>query len=183
MKSATNAHQISSEIIRLCHSGLDSHTLRLKVLKQLQTVITSDYIFFGTTDPTTMLHTSSVMDPTPNWAMLQFLENEFVQDDFNKFRFLVDSRRPVGILSEITQNKLHNSYRYRNILAPMTLGDEMRAVFVTGGVCGGHCACIGNVPLQTTLLSNRTFWRGSLPTSRKVCEKPYFCNPLLPPLV
>ncbi|MBA2678965.1 MAG: LuxR family transcriptional regulator [Ktedonobacteraceae bacterium] len=135
MKRSTSVQRL--EIIRLCHSGLDSRTLRIELLKLLRRVIPFDYIFFSTTDPTTMLFTSSVFDDSPNWALLQFLENELLQDDFNKFLYLFSNHLPVGVLSEQTQSDLSRSQRYRDILNPMALGDEMRAVFVANGACWG----------------------------------------------
>ena len=137
MKRVLSAEKTSAEILRLCHGALDSRTLRVELLKCLRTVIPFDYIFFSTTDPTTQLFTSSVVDETPTWALQQFLENEFFQDDFNQFRTLLKHRLSIAILSEQTQYELHRSQRYRDILVPLALGDEMRAVFVTNGVCWG----------------------------------------------
>jgi DNA-binding CsgD family transcriptional regulator len=125
------------EIIQLCHSGLDARSLRVELLKRLRTVIPSDYVFFSTTDPTTQLFTSSVLDDAPTKILGQFLENELLHDDFNKFLFLLRNRLPVGILSEQTRHELDRSRRYRDILAPMDLGDEMRAVFVNDAACWG----------------------------------------------
>jgi DNA-binding CsgD family transcriptional regulator len=137
MKRGASAEITSAEILRLCHSTLDSRTLRIELLKRLRTVIPFDYIFFSTTDPTTQLFTSAVLDETPTWALQQFLENEFLQDDFNQFRYLLNHRQSIGVLSEQTQNELRRSQRYRDILMPLALGDEMRAVFVTNGACWG----------------------------------------------
>lgn len=137
MKKEIVAKNTSAEIIRLCHSALDSRTLRTEVLKSLRKVIPFDYIFFSTTDPSTQLFTSAVTDETPTWALLQFLENEFLHDDFNQFRTLLKNHQPTGVLSEQTQHELHRSQRYRDILEPLALGDEMRAVFITNALCWG----------------------------------------------
>lgn len=137
MKSKVATEQTSREIIRLCHSSLDSRTLRVELLKLMRTVIPFDYIFFSTTDPSTQLFTSSVFDETPTWALRQFLENEFLQDDFNQFRTLLKNRQTVGVLSEQTQHELQRSRRFRETLEPMDLGDEMRAVFVANAACWG----------------------------------------------
>src|SRR5579859_6686760 len=126
------------EIIRLCHSALDSGSLRAGVLQRLGTVIPFDYAYFSTTDPATQLGTSSVLvaEP-PAWCMTVFLENEFLQEDFNKFSEMVRNRQPVGILSEATGNDLARSQRYRDMLIPMRMGDELRAIFVTDSACWG----------------------------------------------
>src|SRR5215510_8817840 len=86
------------EIIQLCHSALDSRSLRVELLKHLRRAIPSDYVFFSTTNPTTQLFTSSVLDDSSGQILEQFLENELLHDDFNKFLFLLRNRLPVGIL-------------------------------------------------------------------------------------
>ena len=126
------------ELIRLCHNGLDSRTFRLELLKRLGAVIPFDYVYFCTTDPATQFLTSSVMvEEPPPWTMSVFLENEFLRDDFNKFNDLLRGRRAVGLLSEATRHELDRSSRYRDMLAPMALGDELRAIFVANAVCWG----------------------------------------------
>ncbi len=126
------------EMIRLCHSGLDSRTLRVELLNRLRTVIPFDYVYFSTTDPATQLGTSSVLveDP-PSWLMSLFIENEFLQEDFNKFSDMLKNHQPVSVLSEATRLQLHRSPRYRDMLVPMNMGDELRAIFVTDGACWG----------------------------------------------
>lgn len=125
------------EIIRLCHAGLDSPTLRLEVIKRLRTVIPIDVSFFATVDPATLLFTSAVVDETLARAMPQFIENEFLQNDVNKFSWLARSSTTVGSLAQATQRELDLSPRYQAILAPLALGDELRAALKTGNVCWG----------------------------------------------
>ena len=137
MERETREEQTRLEMIRLCHGTLDSHTLRVELLERLQTVIPFDALFFSTTDPSTLFFTSSIHNEIPTWALRPFLENEFLQDDFNHFRELVKNRQSVGILSEQTQHELSRSPRYRDILAPLALGDEMRAVFSANASCWG----------------------------------------------
>jgi DNA-binding CsgD family transcriptional regulator len=126
------------EIIQLCHSALDSQTLRSELLQRLQPVIPFDYAYFSTTDPATQLGTSSVMvEKPPSWCMSVFLENEFLQEDFNKFNDMVRHHQKVGILSESAGRELHRSHRYQEMLVPMKMEDELRAIFVTDGICWG----------------------------------------------
>jgi DNA-binding CsgD family transcriptional regulator len=137
MKREKSAESSSLEMIRLCHSALDSRTLRVELLKCLRSVIPSDYVFFSTTDPSTQLFTSLVSDPTPPWLQSLFLENAFLQDNFNRTRYLLGNHQPVGVLSEQTRYELEHSQRYLDVLASFALGDEMRAIFVTNGACWG----------------------------------------------
>ena len=138
MKRATSAERTGLEMIRLCHNSLDSRTLRAELLERLQTVIPFDGSFFSTTDPATLLFTSSLLDfLVPTWARVRLIENEFMQEDFNKFLSLLKNRLPVGVLSEQTEGDLRRSQRYRDVLTPLALGDEMLVVFVTNSACWG----------------------------------------------
>lgn len=126
------------EIIQICHSGMDTRMLRAALLKHLRAVIPFDYAYFSTTDPATQLGTSAVLvEEPPSWCMGFFLENEFLQTDFNKFGDLVKSQAAVGILSQATEDDLWRSQRYREMLRPMEMGDELRAIFVSGAACWG----------------------------------------------
>lgn len=132
-----SAERVRREIIRLCHAGLDSRTLRLEIIKWLRKVIPIDVFFFTTADPATLLFTGVVVDEILERATPQFLQNEFLQDDVNKFSWLARSVSPVGGLIQATRSELEQSPRYRDILAPLALGDELRAALITGGTCWG----------------------------------------------
>jgi DNA-binding CsgD family transcriptional regulator len=131
------SEQIRREIIRLCHAGLNSRTLRIEILKRLRIVIPIDVSFFTTADPSTLLFTGAVVDEVLEKVTAQFIENEFLYDDVNKFSWLARSATPVGDLTQATQQDLEQSPRYREILAPLALGDELRAALITGGACWG----------------------------------------------
>src|SRR5215469_7655653 len=85
------AEQVRCEIIRLCHAGLDSRTLRIEIIKQLRKVIPIDVFFFSTADPATLLFTGVMVDEVLERAAPQFLENELLHDDVNKFFWLARS--------------------------------------------------------------------------------------------
>lgn len=137
------------EMIRLCHGGLDSRTLRVELLKRLRMVIPFDYAYFMTTDPATQLGTGAVLaaDPPP-WLMSLFVKNEFLQQDFNKFSDMLRTHQPVGVLSEVTRYELERSPRYREMLVPLAMGDELRAVFATDTACWGTL-CLHGEPTYT----------------------------------
>jgi DNA-binding CsgD family transcriptional regulator len=138
MKQAMSTERNRLESIRLCHSVVDSQTLRAELLQRLGRVIPFDYAYFSTTDPATQLSTSSVLvEEPPSWCMSIFLENEYLQEDFNKFNGLLRQHQPVAILSEATEHELQRSHRYLNMLRPMAMEDELRAVFVTNAACWG----------------------------------------------
>jgi DNA-binding CsgD family transcriptional regulator len=131
------AERVRREIIRLSQAGLDFRALRNETLKQLRKVIPVDVSFFATVDPATLLFTSVMTDDILGEAQSRFIENEFLQDDVNKFALLVQSGQPISSLVQATQRQLEQSLRYREILSPLGLGDELRAALVTHDVCWG----------------------------------------------
>src|SRR5260370_7556329 len=90
-----NAERVRREIIRLCHAGLDSRTLRLEIIKRLRTAIPIDVSFFATADPATLLFTGVVVDEILERATPQFMENEFLYNHFNKFYWLSLIPHPI----------------------------------------------------------------------------------------
>lgn len=132
-----SAQRVRREIIQLCHAGLDSRTLRIEVISRLRKVIPIDVSFFTTADPATLLFTGAVVDEVLERVTPRFLENEFFEDDVNKFSSLARSATPLGSLTQATQRAWEQSPRYREILAPLALGDELRMALMTGGVCWG----------------------------------------------
>ena len=131
------AKYVRREIIRVCHAGLDSNTLRVETLKQLHKVIPIDVSFFATADPATLLFTGAIQDEILGHVTPQFLENEFLRDDVNKFVWLARNSSPIGGLAQATGQDLERSPRSREILTPLGLGDELRAALITGGACWG----------------------------------------------
>jgi DNA-binding CsgD family transcriptional regulator len=132
-----SAERVRREIIQLCHAGLDSQTLRVAIIARLRKVIPIDVYFFATADPATLLFTGAVSDELLERVTPQFLENEFLQDDVNKFFTLARSATPVGSLVQATHGQWMHSPRYQDILAPLSLGDELRAALIASGVCWG----------------------------------------------
>ena len=125
------------DLVRLSHAGLDSTALRQKVLQTLKRVIPVDAAFFATTDPATVLFTSVIADDVLLRATSLFLANEFLQDDANTFVQLARRKGHVAGLDEVTRGDVTASPRYREILAPLALGDELRAALVVDGACWG----------------------------------------------
>jgi DNA-binding CsgD family transcriptional regulator len=137
MDREQSAQRVRREIIRLCHAGSDARTLHGGVIGALRKVMPIDVCYFATADPATLLFTGAVVDDVLARATPQFLQNEFLQDDVNKFTRLARSRRPVAGLGEATHGTLGRSPRYREILAPLALGDELRAALVVDATCWG----------------------------------------------
>lgn len=65
---STRRERTEREVVRLCHAGLDSRTLRQALLKQLRTITTIHSFWAATVDPATALFTGSVVEGMPEYA-------------------------------------------------------------------------------------------------------------------
>lgn len=124
-------------IVQRCYAGLDAAQLRLEVLGRLRRLVPVDAAFFATVDPVTLLFTAAVAEDPLGAATAQFLDNEFGRDDVNKFATLAGSVDRITSLDRATRGDRSVSARYREIMAPLGLGDELRAALVAGGHCWG----------------------------------------------
>ena len=137
MDQSAVARRAEQTIIRLCQAGLDPHTLQVEVLRRLRKIIPIDAAFCATVDPATLLFTGSMTEEIPESVTPAFLSNEFLQDDVTKFVHLARSARPVQSLYQATHDEPDRSPRYRDILAPIGFGDELRAALRVGSVTWG----------------------------------------------
>ena len=125
-------------VLRVCRSGLDVTELQRQVLAALRRVMTIDAAFFATADPETLLFTGAHSeDPLIAMAPL-FLDNELSGHDVNTFPELVRAPGHVRSLDTATRSAWGESPRYRDIMRPVGLGDELRAALVVGGHCWGY---------------------------------------------
>jgi DNA-binding CsgD family transcriptional regulator len=136
MPGAFKERQVTALIGR-CYAGLDVAGLRGEVLRRLPRMLSVDAAFFATVDPMTLLFTSASADEPLGAATPLFLENEFGRDDVNKFAVLAESADPIASLDRATRGQRPASARYREIMGPLGLGDELRAALVTKNGCWG----------------------------------------------
>jgi DNA-binding CsgD family transcriptional regulator len=129
----------------LAYAGLGSVELRVSVLAELARVCPAEGAFFPTADPATLLYTSAVRTGMPGGLTGRFLHNEFSTPDVNKFRSLVAASITVATLDQATRGNWRASARFREIIGPAGLGDELRTVFQTGTTTFGY-ACLHRAP-------------------------------------
>ena len=138
MVERSRAGRAEREVIRACHRGLEVGALRDAVLTSLRAVLTVDAAFVATADPETLLFTAAYGEPPLDEATAKFLDNEFGGRDVNRFASLATGRPHVGWLDDATRNDRFASERYRDIMRPLGLGDELRAALVLDGRCWGY---------------------------------------------
>ena len=125
-------------VLRICRSGLDVTELQPQVMAALRRAMTIDAAFFATADPETLLFTGAHSeDPLITMAPM-FLDNELSGHDVNTFPELVRAPGHVRSLDNATHSTWGESARYRDIMRPFGLGDELRAALVVGGHCWGY---------------------------------------------
>ncbi|MGH2895916.1 MAG: helix-turn-helix transcriptional regulator [Solirubrobacteraceae bacterium] len=136
--TGASAARATQDLVRLCHQGLDSAGLQQRMLPALRRVMTIDAAFFATADPNTLLFTGGHQDEPLVESRELFLANEFGAPDVNKFADLATSSRHVASLDEATRRDRSTSRRYREIMGPLGLGDELRAALVVDRQCWGY---------------------------------------------
>ena len=138
----TTRDRAIAEIIRRRHAGLDTATLLEELLQRLPRVISYDAGLVATTDPATLLYTGAAFAEQDHVTHLpEFLVNEYLDDDVMKYADLASGPRRVDWLDRSTRGRPETSSRYRDLLEPLGLGDELRVAFVAGGSCWG-VACL-----------------------------------------
>ena len=129
--------QLERELIRRCHGGLDTAEVIRTVLAALRRLMSIDAAFFATADPDTLLFTGAFTEEPLAGAQRLFMDNEFGGGDVNQFAALAGAATHVARLDGATRGERQASPRYRDIMAPLGLGDELRAALVAGGHCWG----------------------------------------------
>lgn len=130
--------QAERDLVRHCHSGLDTAALQQQVLRSLRRLMPVDAGFFSVADPETLLLAGGYAEEPLASSTRQFLANEYGGDDVNRFADLARSAPHVASLDAATRRDRHVSGRYTDIMRPLGLGDELRAALVTGSECWGY---------------------------------------------
>lgn len=126
------------DVVRVCHSGLDTAAVQRQVLRSLRRVLPVDAAFLATADPVTLQPTGAHSEEPLAAEAPRYLANELTGADVNTFTALATSAAHVATLDSATGGSRPDSERYRELMAPAGLGDEMRAALVAGSECWGY---------------------------------------------
>ena len=138
MRPGPALENLTDAIIEICRSGLPPEALRDRVLSRLRRAVPFDAAFWATVDPATLLFTQPYQEEIPADTIPYFIQNEFLDDDVNKWTSLARDAAGVRTLVEATAGAMDTSLRYREVFQPLGLGDELRAVLRVSGVCWGY---------------------------------------------
>jgi DNA-binding CsgD family transcriptional regulator len=128
---------LTGAIVDICRSGLSPDALRDGVLGRLRRAVPFDAAFWSTVDPVTLLFTRPHQEVLEADTVPYFIQNEFLDEDVNKWTVLARDAGGVRTLLEATAGNMDASARYRDVFRPLGLGDELRAVLRTRGTCWG----------------------------------------------
>lgn len=131
------ARRVRREIGTLCQSGLDSSALVAGAERLLRSVIPFDRACWHNVDPATSMLTSVMGDSAPSNPLLPILE--YGTQDLNHYADVARAHITAAGLREVTRGMPDSSRRYREVLEPMHIADELTAAFVTGSAFWG-CA-------------------------------------------
>lgn len=143
--------QATKEITVLMKSERSIRQFQKEFLNILKKVISFDASCFTAIDPCTFLSTGAYTDRRIEQLHSQLFMNEFLEDDYNKFKDLAQNPPHVGAMCIITNDNPIKSTRYRNILKPAGFIDEVRVVCMSKGKCFGHLSLFRDktkVPFQ-----------------------------------
>ena len=129
-------------VVRACYAeGKDLDAVRGRLLPALQRVVPFDAAFMAGADPDTLLFTSVYAENPLATSAPLFLDNEFGPNaDVNRFVDLARASDPVATLDDATSGERVASARWREIMGPLGLGDELRvALRVEGTTWGFLC--------------------------------------------
>ena len=136
--SRTKTQHLRAELARLCHRGLDVAELVRRATAALHGALEFDRSCWHTIDPATLMFTGAIKDRFV--ADPRFPRYEYSVDDVNRFAHLARQRCPADTLSRATGGHPVQSPRFRDLLEPLGIGDELRVAFVADDNCWGGCA-------------------------------------------
>ncbi|MGH3673900.1 MAG: GAF domain-containing protein, partial [Pseudonocardiaceae bacterium] len=137
MPAARPRHRLVEEMRAASGRSRDAIDLATTALTVIRRQMPVDAAFVSAVDPATMLFTQLLYQEVPVEVAPQFLRNEFTEPDVAKFRSIAAARDPVEWLDRATRGVWQDSPRYRTILRPLGLGDELRVALRTGTTCWG----------------------------------------------
>lgn len=134
----TTGERIVRELTRMAHMGLDFPALADRAWTILRHRFGADGACWLSLDPATMLPTGHVAQNSVGAAYFPSMSrNEFLEDDVCKFVVLYRSDCPSAGLRLVTSGEPERSRRYREILSPNGITDELRLVLTSGSLCWG----------------------------------------------
>jgi DNA-binding CsgD family transcriptional regulator len=124
-------------VTRCAAEAATAAELLADVSRRLTPLIDHDAAAWLVTDPATVLFTDGLVQGFEADVCGPWYHHELMVDDVSRFADLARARHPVAVHSQVTGGRPERSARWREVLQPAGLGNELRAVFRDGGACWG----------------------------------------------
>lgn len=133
--------RLKREIAGLCNQALDIPTFFERARQAIVRSVPHDGCCWMTFDPATLLPTSHIpYRSIPPEQVPRLAQNEYAEEDVNKFADLWRRIPNVGTIGEATKGNRDESIRYRVLLKPNGFENELRGVFRHDAACWGGAA-------------------------------------------
>ncbi len=135
----SNLEGLRSAVVRTASASADVEQVYRETDRRLRRHARYAFAAWHTTDPASLLSTGCVVvGREKHPADERFVyENEWHHEDVNKYADLATGGPAVATLCEATGGRPETSRRHRELLGPLGMGDELRAVLLDGGSCWG----------------------------------------------
>jgi DNA-binding CsgD family transcriptional regulator len=142
MASVTQPGRIARDLLHLAATGIGDLDICWEAARRVRRLVPFEAWCWIPVDPATLLPSGAHAGDNPAFRergkVPRLLAIEFDEGrDFNLHAALARRRQPAGILSAATEGDLGRSRRWRELLGPSGLGDELRVALVANGACWG----------------------------------------------
>ena len=127
MDATRTPERLEREIGALAGRGLDAYTLRVEAMERLERALPIDAWCFATADPATLVATTHATRNVARELGAVLYRNEYGEPDVGKHADLATAASPISVMSQDTGGLVERSARFREVLEPMGVGDELRA--------------------------------------------------------
>lgn len=132
--------KLQKRLEQLARRAPDVHAFRQEALAALKEAVPFDAACCTSVDPITLLSTGAMTDDGIEAIHKELFELEYGEEDYNSHEALAYGEPHAGTLRMATGGMPELSPRYRSVLEPAGLGDELRAALTAGGACWGFIA-------------------------------------------
>src|SRR5919109_889495 len=153
------AQRVRQELARLITAGLDPANVTREVKRQLRSAVPFERACWHNVDPATAIVTNVLGDSALDVPLLGKIE--YADDDVNKYVGLAVGPRRAATLLRSTEGTPHRSRRYREVLYPMRLEDELTISFVDASTFWG-CARLYRARGQPPFLDTEVAYLAAL---------------------
>lgn len=137
MSHREEGQRLVDEVVRVSARAQQPLELLRRVATLIRRRVPYEAAGWVLVDPETLLLTGVHAENVTREQHLALIECEQTQPDLNRFVDLARSEVAAASLSAVTGGDLRRSTRYRTIYEPAGYGDELRAVFRSGGTPWG----------------------------------------------